>query len=229
MTATRETFSGAKSGRRLAARPPAPIARIALTLLAAAAFAGCATQQRAEDAPPPQQQRVQTASDVKRGSLEGAVTSPLRDLNLIKTKIPDALLQARANPYAAPVPATCEHLIELVQPLNDALGADLDAPPGSKDDLMHDLGGTGLGLVADTASDVIPFRGWMRKLTGAERREKLVAASIAAGAVRRGYLKGFGEVLGCNPPATPMHKNPGDGKSEKNDKSDAPRASGDAK
>jgi hypothetical protein len=60
--------------------------------------------------------------------------------------------------------------------------------------------------MASAASDVIPFRGWVRKLTGAERHDKLVQSAITAGAVRRAYLKGLGEAKGCNPPATPSHQ-----------------------
>jgi hypothetical protein len=64
---------------------------------------------------------------------------------------------------------------------------------------------TGKSAVAGTAQDVIPFRSWVRKLTGAERHDKLVQQAIMAGAVRRGYLKGLGESKGCMPPATPSH------------------------
>jgi len=61
------------------------------------------------------------------------------------------------------------------------------------------------GLMAGAAEGVIPFRGWVRKLTGAERHDKLVANAIGAGRVRRAYLKGLGEARGCNPPGTPAH------------------------
>jgi hypothetical protein len=61
------------------------------------------------------------------------------------------------------------------------------------------------GAAAGMAAETIPFRGWVRKLTGAEQHDRLVQAAIAAGAVRRGYLKGLGEARGCDPPATPSH------------------------
>jgi hypothetical protein len=68
---------------------------------------------------------------------------------------------------------------------------------------------TALGAAADFASDAIPFRGWVRKLSGAEKHERLVRDAITAGAVRRAYLKGLGEAKGCMPPATPSHERAG--------------------
>ena len=53
------------------------------------------------------------------------------------------------------------------------------------------------------AADVIPFRGWVRRLTGAERYSREVAAAIAAGTIRRAYLKGLGAAAGCSAPAAP--------------------------
>jgi len=38
---------------------------------------------------------------------------------------------------------------------------------------------------------LIPYRSWVRKLSGAERASKAVAAAISAGMVRRGFLKGM--------------------------------------
>ena len=49
------------------------------------------------------------------------------------------------------------------------------------------------------------MRGWVRKLSGAERHDRLVQTAITSGHVRRAYLKGLGESRGCNPPATPQH------------------------
>ncbi|WP_374533755.1 hypothetical protein [Phenylobacterium sp.] len=149
--------------------------------------------------------KIQTSSQAKRESVQGAVSAPLRDVNLLQTKIPPVLLEAMADPYKRPQPATCAGITEAVVPLNNALGADLDEPAVDEDDLMSQGKGAALGAVAGLASDVIPFRGWVRKLTGAERHDSLVQAAITAGGVRRAYLKGLGESRGCKPPATPSH------------------------
>jgi len=37
----------------------------------------------------------------------------------------------------------------------------------------------------------IPFRGWLRKLSGAERHSKQAQTAVLAGKVRRGYLRGI--------------------------------------
>ncbi len=166
-------------------------------LVLALALAGCTTT-RADGSP-----QVQTSSQATRESLEGAVSAPLRDVNLLRTKIPPVLLEARANPYKRPQPATCARLIALITPLNQALGADLDDEGVDEDDLMAQGRSTALGAVAGLAQDVIPFRGWVRKLSGAEQHDQLVRDAIIAGGVRRAYLKGLGEAKGCKSPARP--------------------------
>ena len=60
-----------------------------------------------------------------------------------------------------------------------------------------------IGAVRNTTEGVIPFRGWVRKLTGAERYSRKVSAAIAAGAIRRAYLTGLGQAAGCEAPAAP--------------------------
>jgi hypothetical protein len=163
--------------------------------------AGCAATGRADGSA-----RVQTSSEAKRESLGGAVSAPLRDVNVLRTKIPPVLLEAMADPYRRPTPASCAELLAQIEPLEAALGADLDAPATDEDvDVMERGRGAALGAVAGAASDIIPFRGWVRKLTGAERHDKLVQGAITAGGVRRAYLKGLGEARGCPPPATPSH------------------------
>ncbi|HEV7384717.1 MAG TPA: hypothetical protein VGN89_07545 [Phenylobacterium sp.] len=150
--------------------------------------------------------KVQTTNEANRESVKGAAESPLRDFNVLRTKIPPILLEAIADPYQRPKARGCAQLNVLLQPLNDALGADLDAPEPDPDDLMGRGKTTAFGAMAGAASDVIPFRGWIRRLTGAERHDRFVQQAITAGAVRRAYLKGLGEAKGCDPPATPSHQ-----------------------
>jgi hypothetical protein len=174
----------------------------ALLVLSAAALllGGCMTT-RSNGSP-----KVQTTNEANRESVKGAAESPLRDLNVLRTKIPPVLLASIADPYQRPTSPDCAQLNVLLKPLNNALGADLDAPEPDPDDLMGRGKETAFGVMAGAASDVIPFRGWIRRLTGAERHDRLVQQAITAGAVRRAYLKGLGEAKGCDPPATPSHQ-----------------------
>jgi hypothetical protein len=162
--------------------------------------------------PPPEyvpQERMKTSSEVKESSVGGAASTPLRDLGVNKAEIPEVLLQAMTDPYARP-PRNygCAYLIALVRPLDDALGPDIDLTPPGDEDLV--TRGKALGVAADVASSaLIPFRGVVRKVSGAEAHDRLVQSAYVAGSVRRAYLKGLGEAKGCNPPATPSHERAG--------------------
>jgi hypothetical protein len=162
-------------------------------------LAGCLTE-RQNGSP-----QIETTSEANRESIKGAAESPLRDVNVLRTKIPEVLLYSMADPYSRPPKGwKCPDLIAMVEPLDDALGDDLDVPAEQQG--MKEKGkGSVLGFAAGAASDAIPFRSWVRKLSGAERHDQLVQNAIIGGAVRRAYLKGLGEAKGCNPPATPSH------------------------
>jgi hypothetical protein len=152
---------------------------------------------------------MKTSDQVKRESVQGAVTTPLRDLNVTRTDIPDILLQAMTDPYARPSRnAGCRTLVAMVRPLDDVLGPDIDQIPPDPASIVNR--GTALGTAADVATGaLIPFRGVVRTLSGAESHDKLVQAAIVAGHTRRAYLKGLGEAKGCLPPATPTHERAG--------------------
>lgn len=148
-----------------------------------------------------------TASQ-KADSMTQAATTPLSDLNIVRAEIPAALREAHKSPYGAPADASCGGLRAEVEALDAALGADLDTTPTANNPSLVErgadaAGNAAVGAVRSTAENVVPFRGWIRKLTGAERYSKEVAASIAAGTVRRAYLKGLGAAAQCEPPASP--------------------------
>lgn len=132
----------------------------------------------------------------------GAVTTPLRDLNVVKAEIPEALQRAQAGPYALPASTDCAALAAELAQLDEVLSPDLDAPPEQGERGLLERGGeaagkAALGAVQRTAEGAIPFRGWVRKLSGAERYERRVAAAITAGGVRRAFLKGLRTAKAC--------------------------------
>jgi hypothetical protein len=137
-----------------------------------------------------------------------AATTPLSDLNLIRAEIPAILSTAEAEPYAVPADKSCAALANEIQALDSALGADLDTPPTSSNPGLVERGSDAIGHAASdalqsAAEDLVPFRGWVRKISGAERYSREVAAAIAAGSIRRAFLKGLGQAAECPAPAAP--------------------------
>ena len=97
-----------------------------------------------------------------------------------------------------PADASCGGLAAGIRALDEVLGPDLDAPHTSGNTGLLDRGeDAATGALQRTAEGVIPFRGWVRKLSGAERYAKQVSAAITAGGVRRGYLRGLSTAKAC--------------------------------
>ncbi|WP_236674908.1 hypothetical protein [Piscinibacter sp. HJYY11] len=124
-----------------------------------------------------------------------AAITPLNDLNLVQAPIPPLLVAVAARPYAPPIDASCTAIGAEIKALDELLGADLDTPATATNPSLIERGVTlatneAMGSLRGAAEGVVPYRKWVRKLSGAERYSKDVAAAIAAGTVRRAYLKG---------------------------------------
>lgn len=127
-----------------------------------------------------------------------AAATPFNDLNLINGEIPPVLKAAQRAPYETPIDRACPALADQVRALDEALGPDLDAPANPDNPGLIERGGEAAGgALKNAVEGAIPFRGWIRKLSGAERYSKAVAAAIAAGTVRRAYLKGLAAAGNC--------------------------------
>lgn len=131
-----------------------------------------------------------------------AATTPLSDLNVVRAEIPVVLEQAQKGPYLLPDDRSCEALSAEIGKLDEALGADLDTPatesnPGMIERGSDAAGNAAIGALQRTAEGIVPFRGWVRKLSGAERYSKRVSAAVSAGIVRRAFLKGIGVSHAC--------------------------------
>ena len=162
-----------------------------LLALSAAALAACTTP--APNAPPGSGNAVTQAA-----------TTPLSDLNLVRADIPPVLAAAQKGPYALPADRGCDALGKDIQALDAVLGADLDTQVTAANPSLVDRGGDAAGgALRGAAEGIVPFRGWVRKLSGAERYAREVAAAIAAGTIRRAFLKGLGQAASCVAPAAP--------------------------
>ena len=167
----------------------------------------------AQPAPPPDapNQRLLTPTEEGRQDLvHGPGEQPLRDFNIVRSKIPPVLIAAMNDAYERPYPGDCQGIAAQVRILSDAIGPDLDEPVSNANPSLMARGESltrdaTLDALREAVTDSIPFHSWIRMLTGAQRHDQLVLAAITAGAVRRAYLKGLGEARGCAPPGVPRH------------------------
>lgn len=173
-----------------AMRVSLPVRPVSLACLAALMLAGC------------------SAAGQVRDGFGAAVTAPLVDLNVRRDQIPTVLLQAQANPYDRRNLNQCSTVGAEVARLNEALGPDRDeptAPDGAtlNERMQDEIAEAALKAIRDATTDFIPYRSWIRALTGAQARSKAVQDAVEAGRLRRAYLKGLGMKLNCAPPASP--------------------------
>ncbi|CAN5304408.1 hypothetical protein BH09PSE2_BH09PSE2_09930 [soil metagenome] len=156
----------------------------------------------------------QTYEETRSGFMDAA-ESPLRDLNLMQKQIPATLITAERRPYDTVGLDSCKAITDQVVALDLALGPDVDTPNIEKvrDSYARSasfVAGAALDAVKD-ATNIIPARNVMRRLTGANRYDRDVRNAILAGAVRRGFLKAFGMMHDCGWPASPISFQPVNG------------------
>lgn len=130
-------------------------------------------------------------------SVRDVAMTPLNDLNLAQDEIPSVLQQAVAEPYSRRGIANCSDILREVGDLDAVLGDDFDTdPPGDRDFSVTNLAQRVVG-------SFIPFRGIIREISGANAAEFRFREAIAAGLMRRAYLKGIGQEMDCPYPASP--------------------------
>lgn len=169
-----------------------------IAVLAPLVAAGCASKP------------MQTAERTTRQGVNEAAHAPFEDFNLVRSKIPRVLLESVSDPYARPQPVTCEALAGELGRLDDALGADFDAPKEQRSAMDRSASfaaGAGAKAMKDLTEGWIPMRNWVRYMTGAEQHSKDVQSAISAGQARRAYLKGLAQSEGCVDlgPAQPVY------------------------
>lgn len=143
-----------------------------------------------------EEQEVENVRD-REPDAEAVAATPLSDLNLHKDEIPPLLLDARDWPYSTEGLVNCRAVEEEIARFDALLGPDYDIEAPESDRLS-------LGRIAQKAvGSFIPFRSIIREISGAAEHARDFREAIMAGAVRRGFLKGFGLQRGCPYPARP--------------------------
>lgn len=131
-------------------------------------------------------------------TIGGAFTQPLRDLGILRPEPDEALQRAATAPYgdAPTLPnggLDCATVAGEIESLNAALGADLDAAAEVDSSLMAQARRGAGDAVVDAVGDLVglPYRGIIRRLSGADRRDREMRDAVQAGMVRRAFLRGL--------------------------------------
>lgn len=134
-------------------------------------------------------------------SVEDVAVQPLRDVNLANDEIPSLLLEAMADPYSTDLVEGCDSIGRLIGYYDNVLGPDIDLPD---DDTTGEKRRRSAGNIAKSfVGGLIPFRSVVREISGASDRARLQREAVAAGLMRRAFLKGIGLEKGCDYPARP--------------------------
>lgn len=179
-------------------------------LLVAACASGSGSDTAAADGNGSLQQNMGAAAagaaGQTRDGFSDAATASLDDFNLRRREIPP-LLGAMPSPYHVPLELTCARIEMDLAELDAVLGQDWDTPaPDTRlntEALADEAADAALDTVRSVSTGWLPFRGLVRKATGAESHEKRYNQAFRIGAQRRAYLKGYGQAAGCDLPAKP--------------------------
>ncbi len=143
----------------------------------------------------------ETASGTLHDTLR-AVQTPLEDIGLKRDPIPEVLQRIVSAPYVLPAslprPLLCASIHREIIALDAILGSDVDAVAlplqsqrGQYIDKGAELARQEAGGLVSSHMNFIPFRGWVRRLSGAEKHAREVAHAYEAGKLRRAFLKGL--------------------------------------
>lgn len=158
--------------------------RTALILLVSAVTCGCTSTTYKDQ-----------AGD---GRVQNAFEQPFRDVSWMRENPPEILIRAAENPYARAVSPDCFDVLSEIEALDVVLGPDIDRV--REEDGESDRDGNAVLSGAIGSLIGFPYRGVIRSLSGAGKREDGLRKAILAGMVRRGFLKGLAHDAACNDP-----------------------------
>lgn len=114
---------------------------------------------------------------------------------------PAKLVAIQSDPYSLAGLGKCSAIIREVTELNDVLGPDVNETVDKDREKKREE--TAGRVAGSLAGSIIPFRGLIGEVTGANAERRRYALAVYAGTVRRGFLKGVGLQRGCKAPARP--------------------------
>lgn len=115
-------------------------------------------------------------------------------LGLMGAEVPDLLKTVAADPYRAPAEPACETIPAELRALDDILGPEAGQPRKQRSQVAKWAMGSVRGMV--------PYRGVVRFLTRADKRDRALMEATMAGFARRGFLRGVEAHLHCAAPPT---------------------------
>ena len=163
----------------------------------AAGLAGCLSLGSGGCATRPGEDGLERAGSVA----QGAVTQPLRDFGLIRPVIAPELARV-VDPYAPAMGPGCSWLTYELGGLEAVLGSEIAREGDRRRSGGEMVGQAAEGAMRNAVSDLIPARGLVRQLSGAEAADRALRDAEARGRVRRAYLTGLAHAQGCRQPAS---------------------------
>ena len=153
-------------------------------------------------APPPAPPKPGTVQ--RQNTLKEALATPLDDVNIRKVQIPDVLKASMNNPYDLKGLTNCPAVTAEVRRIDAALGPDFDTPLVEVDESTMQQAKSGAATVTRVGAQMLmPFRGVVRQVSGANAHQRDLQDAVEAGSARRGFLKGIGMRMNCAQPAAP--------------------------
>ena len=128
-------------------------------------------------------------------SARDVVATPATDLNLGQDEIPALLVAAEERPYTLRGLASCQHIAAEIARFDALLGEDIDLPKEGGRRVQPGR------MARSVVGSLIPFRGLIREVSGANAHDRALQEAVLAGVGRRAFLKGVGEKQGCRYPA----------------------------
>jgi hypothetical protein len=142
---------------------------------------------------------TETGENTWHGAV-GVVSEPFEDVGLKRDAIPERLALLVPDPYQLPVQPVCPNVRDEIAALDELLGIQAK-DDGTHPQALRDEGASVIEKQALTMLrgevQILPFRGVVRRVSGADRHARRVIRAYEAGDQRRAFLKGIAAAYGC--------------------------------